>query len=694
MQRSIAHGMTFGLDEHVAAPAAAWLASQIVGGSYQQHYNSIINRLHSQESAFQEEHPYADWAGSLLGMVASPISKAAGPVYEALSAAKTSPFWAKAASLAGKAIFGAVEGGAAAGSMAHSPWDSQGIQHRLDEARVGAEWGAPLALAAPFIRGLRNTWRSFRPKSQVDRIAGDQVGEMAHATPQTQAPEAPRLPGMRFDAGSALNDPNVAANVRRFHETPRGATPGAELIADQGAAARQGYTAAGSTGMARPTASQVIVRAVRSAWDALRTEENRLWNVPDLRNLRPNLADLKRRIGAALDSLPYRDRAAIMGHGSLMNAIRDLAQMGPRDATLANINAARSDILKIARAIDDPAVSRAANAAAKAVLDSLEANPALKNNPAAADAYRRARAFTKMKWDTFGDKPFQDMVDTNAAGHYTANESTAAGKLFNFARGTASETIPGQMRRVIDTMDRMQRWWTTLQRAGTAAGDPNVAAQAKADLIEGARNYIVSHMMETAESVTMDMAGEHRVMWNQLARWIETNRDWIRRSGLFAKSQLDALEDLHHDATWAAKLDNLRAGKGSQTYQHLMQDPNIIKLFASPMFVRGIGLLGGLPGALLGRFNDAGIGLILGLGAENVGQKIMTSMYRVPIEQVRAKVEEALHDPQLLQDLRQPLSKMPSDRALAWVRSMLAAGIPGASASTDTLGKHPGARRH
>ena len=713
---TLVHGMTFGLDEHVAAPAAAYISSLLTGTSYTDNLNRILGRLHAGEEKFAEEHPYQSFGTEVTGAIASPISRLAGPLHQAIAAGKNAGILQRIASLAGHAMLGGGEGALASASMSHAPWG--GEQWRSD-VRQGTYLGAGLPLVAPIIRGLRNTWRSARPDSQVDRITGEQLDKMASTTPppagtpqgspgniprggmpgpappwpwQAKGPpapggEQPQLPGMRFDSGSALNDPAIAAEVRRFHETPRGAAPGADLISDQGAAVRQGYAAAGSTGMDRPTASSIIVRAVRNAWDALRTEENRLWNVPALRNLRPNLVDLHHRIGRALDALPYRDRAAIMGNGPLMNAIRDLAQMGPADATLANINAVRSDILKIARSMDDPAAARAANAAADAILRSFEANPALRNNPAASDAYRRARAFTAMKWDTFGHKGFLDMVDTNPQGHYTANEATAAEKLFNFSRGRASETVPGQMRRVIDTMDRMQRWWTTLQRAGQQAGDPRVARQAMEDLIDGSRDFIIRNMMDAAESSTLDRTANHRVIWHSLSRWIETNRDWIRRSGLFARSQLDALDDLHHDAIWAAKLTDLRAGTGSQTYQHLMQDANVIQLFASPMFIRGIGLLGGLPGAFLGRFNDAGIGLILGLGAENVGRKILTAMYTVPIEKMRAKVEEALHNPALLQDLRRPIRQMPTEQAIAWVRSILSAAVPGAAASLDTQGQ-------
>lgn len=681
--QAFGHGFTFGADEHVIPFLAAGMRHLATGEPFSSAYADVQHNMRLAQAGFAEQHPWVNAGAEIAGIAASPVNKLFGPLYEgadaiASGAKMLSPVWQKALSVAARIPVSAGEGATAAATMSHAPWGGEQWRH---EAAEGGYWGGGLGLAGPFFaRMLRGLWHSMTPGQQVERHAGETL-EKSASHPNVP-PEQPRA-GVPFDAASAQNDPGLAATTRRSNTLNDAAAK--DLEARQTKAVRDAIDRLGGTGMKQPEASESLAKGMRGAHDVMDDEIKRLWNTRAMRGVRPSMKDVRQTIADEIKQMPVADQLALRGNEEAREIIGRLNHMPDGATTLADLNSVRSDILKMARRASDPAVARVLNKTGEAILKGIENNPAMRRNAQALKDYQTARAFTKAVHDLFGDKSIARIFD-KTAGKYDIDDATAAKQLFGFGDKGGRERVPGQVAKIGQVMGKMEQWWKLLNHPDF---DPTRVTQARDELITGARDYIIRNLTDTFESATRDISGQHNVIWHRLADWIEANRDWVMRSKLFTRDQLQVMDDLHHDAVVAAKTQDLRGGKGSESYERLLRDSSIIRLFASPLFRAGAGGLGALIGSMFGGLGEAGIGALLGLGAENVGEHLLQRLYAVPRQQLITKVEEALRDPDLTHELRQKFADGKwSPKAIAWMRSVIAAGIPGAAASADTERQH------
>jgi hypothetical protein len=389
--------------------------------------------------------------------------------------------------------------------------------------------------------------------------------------------------------------------------------------------------------------------------------ENFLWNRPSIAAKAMDIPAVKGEIYNAGKSMPSRFHRAIGGHAGLRSVLEDLAAM-PNTAKLADLNDIRSDLLGIARTDAEPIIRKIAGDLAAAMLKAIERNPALRADPAAWADYVAARDFTHTKWNTIGQKPFQNIIKAGA------DDRRAGGSLFGFGNPISGERIPQGMSQVIDALEDIRDQWRVLATRGL---DPTVADAAARELGQGAVDYIINSMIQPVAAST---SGATAGQLNDLQQWIARNRGWLVSSRLLEPAQLDLLDNIATASKMGAAPANLRGGTGSETFERLMSNnnPRIIDIFSTALNKRIFAAGGAMIGSYLGHLGEAGIGFLLGSGVERIGLQMLHHMYEMPTEQLRAKLIEAANNPQIAADLMQTArqAKGFSDATIAWLRGL------------------------
>ena len=679
--QSVVHGATYGLDE-ILAPLPAAIARTVRQGiPFAQAYDQEVQAQRQQRTSFEQTHPVAGTAAELAGGIASPLNALAAPLFGVA---------APTASLGTKAITAArnVAASAGLGAAAGAGMTDGDLAQRASGAAQGAEVGGLLGTVIPALgAAVGGAIRAATPTRQVPRLAGQLLNEAASTSAPSAAPEVAPLPGFPIGAGASVNDPGLAALERRSNTLNDAAA--LQMQAGQNAAITRGATTAQpATGTrlayqaAPPDASGAIVRGMNNASGVIRQEEERLWTKPTIAAKTVDMPGLKQSVQRRLAALPARYHAVMQKESDLRSALNELANL-PADATLADINHVRSDLLGLARTLPPTEAfeKRVASEAASAILDAVESNPALRNDPQAWLDYQRARAFTARKWDVLGNQPFQSMLRLNRWGNQGVDERTAANSVFGFGGRNAGERVPQGVANVTRMLDDIQRQWSALQTGmvkGAGAFPPAVAQAARAELAQGARDFIVNSMLDAATTTARDFTDAQRTSLNRISDWIDTNRDWIGRSKLFNTDQLGLLDDIRKSAILGARTQNLRGGTGSESYERLVKDPKFIDLFTTPFIRWGAAVGGAGIGAMFGGLSEAGIGALLGMGAESIGQQFLQRVYQMPREALRQKLEEAIRNPVIARDVRMKASAPGriSPDTIRWARSILATQPP------------------
>lgn len=688
--QSLQHGFTMGLDEILAPLIPAAAESAATGKPFSQVYDDVVQQMRKPRAEFEQSHPYAATALSLAGSL--PTAELTAPLFSGVPAATRV---GQAVNLARNIVAGGAAG--AAGAFGMTDGD---IQARLRGAESGAELGGGLSAFAPVAGAVATRLNTaLRPNAAVDPLAGAVLRERAGLAPgaPTPAPEAPALPGMPLGVGGAFNSPGLAAQERLVN-----ATDDAGAIAQrtaQNASIRDAAAAlpTGAPGATLPEPAEASANAVRSlqrAHGVLKDEEERLWTAPALNAARPNAPLIRERVRQAIAALPQRFQQAIERNADVRNALADLERLGP-NATLADVNQARSDILAASRALPyaERFAKRAADDAGRAMLRAIESDPALRTNAAAMAAYQRARDFTRNMHEALEKPQFQRMLQAIDGNRKGLDPGTLANEMFKFAAGT--ERTPQGLQRVLGMLDDVRRTWT-----GLAAGNagvplpgltPAAAQAARTELAQGAREFVVSKMLDAASSNVRDQAGAQNLLMNKLSDWIDTNRTWIGRSGLFSQPQLDLLDRIRDASVQAQRTANLRGGAGSETFERLKGD-RYIDAFMGPFLgrVSGVGM-GALAGALATHlFGEAAIGGMIGteiVGAaagHAYGPTLLQRIYAVPRARLMERLNEAVRDPALAADLMRRAGEQLSPATRAWARSLLASAPAEQAARTLT----------
>jgi hypothetical protein len=691
---SLQHGFTLGLDEILAPLIPAAAESAATGKPFSQVYDAVQQQMREPRAEFEAQHPYAAAALSTAGAIGAP--NVFGPLFAG----------APASTLAGKTgnLLRNVGAGAFSGGVVGSTMTDGGLQQRLAGAEQGAVTGGVLSAAAPAVLGgAQRVLTALRPSASVDTIAGNVLRERAGLAPgdTVPAPAASPLPGMPIGAGSAFNNPGLAAQERLTNATDDAGA--LAQITAQNAAIRSAATMRQTSGvqLAQPMppaeASASVVTALQRAHGVLKSEEERLWTAPALTALQPDVPALISRVQRSVAGLPQRFQTALTKNSDVYGALQDLYNLKP-GASLADLNAVRSDILAASRSLpfSERFAKRAADDAARAVLDGIESNPAMRTNAAAQDAYQRARDFTRNMWAALDKPQFQKMLQATEGNRKGLDPGMLAAGMFKFSQGT--ERTPQGVQNVLDMLDGVRRTWGGLATANAGAAIPNLnpatAFAARAELAQGTRDFIVNSMLDAASSTVRDQSDAQRMLMNRLSDWVDTNRPWMARSGVFNADQIALLDRIRDAAVMAQRVQNLRGGAGSETFERLKGD-RYIDVFMGPMLGRltgaGTGMLAGAVATHLLGENAIGamIGAELsGAAAGHVaGQSLLQRLYAAPRAALLARIGEAVRDPQIAADLMKKSGAQIGPVTRQWARSLLVT-VP-VSQAARTLNPEP-----
>ncbi len=695
---SIRHGMTMGFDESVGAVPDALRISITEGIPFLEAYHRVQTHMKGGRQVFETQNPTAGTLGEIAG--------------GAVPALVTSPLYA-----------GAKVGGGALSSVGRSAWNTalnagQGAvsgfgqtEGDLYQKALGAVEGAKMGVLtsplAPVVKQVvRTAAPMVAPNVAANRVAGTELLKSTGGQIPTfqQAP----IPSFPLGVGGASNDPELAALERQARElndrraleqktaqnkaikdaatTQVGGTPS---IYSPGGGRTFGGTRLASGAMQPSEASARVVEGMQEAHDVLRDEANRLWTKPTMLGTQPDLPALKQRVDKSIGGMTQLTRREIAGSKELQDGLDLLANLEP-GSSLRDVNDVRSKMLDVARdPTQTPSVKRAAKELAQSVLDGVESNPALRNDPQAWRDYVQARNFTARMWDVLGYSQFQSMLLSNKFGNAAVDARTAAGKVFGFGKN-AGEVVPGGVDAIGNMLTDVQKQWAALNAAGQGGGfSPAVAQAAKVKLVQGARDYIVNSMLDAATSTVRDLSGEQGIILNRVSGFVDDNAAWIKKSGLFTQDQLDLLTNIGEAAKMGARPDNLTGGKGSPSYARLMRDPRFIDLLTTPAAKMGAAATGAAVGALLGHMGEAGIGALIGMEGVHFGPMLLGRLYGASNEALRAKLSEAMFDPAmatfLMQKANPANAKLATPEVKAFFKSWFAQQSGGEAQRIETM---------
>lgn len=677
---SLKHGASMGLDE-ILEPLVPALAETLrTGAPFSQAYDKAVSEQRQPRKEFERVNPALGTALEVTGGI--PAAVATAPLFGTAAPGAT---LGTRAITAGRNLAAGVSTGAASGAGMREG----GPEERLKGAEQGGVLGGIATAAVPVLSAIaRRVPTAVAPTASVDNLAGQALRERAGLAPHdpVPTPDVAPIPNMPIGSGAAFRSPGLAAEERLINagedagalaqRTQQNAAIGAAATGPQPGGARLAYP------MDVPEASRSVVTALQRAHGVLRDEEERLWTSPLLTAVQPDVPALVARVQRSIAALPERFQNAIGRNADVNAALHDLYSLPPT-ATLADINMVRSDILAASRSLpfSERFAKKAADDAARAVLDAIESNPALRTNPAALAAYQRARDFTREMRSALDKPQFQNMLQATEGNRKGIDPGTVAGQMFKFAQGT--ERTPEGVSRIIDMLDGIRRTWGGL---ATSAGgvplpglNPATAFAARAELAQGTRDFIVNSMLNSATATARDAAGNQGVVMNRLSNWIDTNRGWIARSRVFNPAQIDLLDRIRESAVMAARTENFRGGAGSPTFERLKGD-KYIDAFVGPLFGRTLQRGGGLAAGALAThiFGEAAIGgmvgqeLVGGAGGHGMANWGLNALYNGPREVLRQRVAEAIRNPVIAEDLMRNAGSSLSPETRAWGKALLA----------------------
>jgi hypothetical protein len=676
----VVHKVTMGFDEDASAIGGALWRHYTQGVPFTQAYTELKQEQRQQREDWEQRNPLtsdvAAGVGIGAGLAGGLARTATGQIVgrEGLGALFGSA--GPGATLGQRALtYGRNIGVSAALGGVSGFGETEGdLQQRLQAAQTGAEWGGALGVALPWgARVLQGIWRSMRPSAQIERKAGEQLEQMVSPT-STGAPRTPTftpapLSDFPLGAGSATGEPGLAAAEDMAAGVRGGARGAVDIRTGQQAGLLQEATEQRPWGrlasalMTPSEASGYLANGMRNAMQVFKNFERWLWTRPSLANA-VNVNQFQADVARWGQSMPVRFARAFAGHNPLMNIVRDLRDM-PAHATLADINDLRSEVLGISRTDADPQIRMIAGRFGDAMLRAIENNPALRANPAALADYQAARDFTRKMWNTIGQTPFQNIIKA------TSDDAAAGGRLFRFGRNISGERVPQGTRAIIDALNDIRDQWNTLGQSGLGTA----AERAGQQLRQTAIDYITNSMIQPIALAPRD-AGIYATHLNNLQRWMTTNSGWLTSSGLFTRTQLDMLRNMAEAARLGSRGANVRGPTGSHTFERLMaeRNPRIVDIFSTAMNKRLFTVGGTVLGGLFGHWGEAGIGALLGFGTESLGQTFLHHLYEMPAEALRAKMIEAVQNPQIAQDLMQRARNARgfSDATYRWLRGFSA----------------------
>lgn len=311
-------------------------------------------------------------------------------------------------------------------------------------------------------------------------------------------------------------------------------------------------------------------------------------------------------------------------------------------------------------------------------------------NPELVRDLKAARDFTRREHEVLDHAGFDAIFRRNSSGNETVVPGTALSKFYDFKNGVEK---PGSIDNLNKFLGDIKSEWLKLgieERAGTF--DPASIQQVRDDLVQNTRDYMISQFLAGVSSADVDLAGDRLVRLAQAARWLETNRAMLQKTGMFDASQIDLLQRWEQTARMIAAGAERGKPVGSPTFTRLA-GKNWADLFMGPLLRFGVrtgigGTIGFLTGGVVG---EEKLGAILGAEG-NVGDRIIDAFYRLPKEKLTEKLYEAAFDPVIAADLMKPANARTAagfrPATVRWLRAVLSA-VPAGTVARNPPAEAP-----
>ncbi len=597
-----AEGLTFGLSPHIAA-AARWLT----GTPYAEGLADA--RRYSKET--EEQLPGVATAAETAGGLAPGmgVAKLVG------SAPQGARLGAQLLRSGGSgALFGA------ANTAGHDIGQGTMRTFPVDVA-LGAGSGFGLGALGPLAQGSWNTgravWNTIKNATTDrgrDAVAGSVLREASGNVPYQ--PEASPLPGVTLRPAQATGNRGLASLERVIGSPPK--TANGDLV-QNGATSNQGRALTealvGPINAENYGPRELVnisgdrgTKAVRALNDALKTKADELWNVPELSSVRLNGEGIADRVRNSVAQWQPSFRNQIYGPESakLGAFMQDIQALGP-EASIADINAIRSRVLRVAReaaegAQPDSVRATAAGKLADDLLKAVEGDSAITGTtteaftpsmlkagvtepaqvavtPArndVAEAYQRARDFTRQHRTALDSPEINAILRENRSGNYSANDDTAFSRFFDTAGGTRAglEKLQG----LIDF--------------ARSSGQPKVADE----LVNAAQAHLRNLVARAGQSSShLDAAGRPTWNFSHGAQAAETILPAVRGTSALANA-VTPLEEAAATARMLARPSRAHGDFGSPTYDKLDKD----RLIAAMIGQGGSSAIGAVGGGIAG----------------------------------------------------------------------------------------------
>lgn len=464
-------------------------------------------------------------------------------------------------------------------------------------------------------------------------------------TPIEESPVGP------LNLAQATNNPEIAA--RADLAPSYNATANAALLKAQQEAIQKQIAKVG-TSAAAPDASAAFTTALRQGRQVAGSEESRLWTVPALAEAKITATPVQQAVNTAVAGMdPVLQNGMTPQLKALVNRLNGLTATTPNPSTFSNtapngllydlgpavakskippattvqdLNGIRSGLERIARTSIDGAERSMARELSGAFMHGMdqvpeiagrpavtrpmyeqvppgtpnpmvEISPAVASDPAITQAYQTARDYTRQMRTMFGTPDAAALLNKNAAGVFTKDASEGARQFFNFSNG--SPEGPQSIAQLSDFVGQLK----------SQPMAPQVAGQMR----DAARSYVASALTKAARA-------EDGQNFNPktMQDFLRTNGSWIKSSGLFEQSQIDAADALLDYTGMLRRPEQLLRQVNSATQPRAARQATFVDQIMNPTARHIIEAGGALTGAHQHGVIGGAVGMMIGGGFEKM----------------------------------------------------------------------------
>lgn len=644
------HAGTGGLSDKMDALLQTMGAADggVQEGSFSDRYHKNLTNVRNKYQDYEAENP--GWAGAkgaqAVGVVAPML--VVGP---AEAASKT---LLEASGKAAKA--GAVAGGA----YGFGGTDDSSLKQDVEATGAGAITGAAMGGTAPTAMGIAaSPFRiggraaSIFGKTGLETAAGRVIGDAATGAPTFD--KAP-LPGMSLTSGQSSNDPGLLWLERNVSQ----ATPkGAQLSADSAAKNNTAITGAvGQLSDQNTDASKAMSDALDAAYAKRKAANSALWTQADVSNTGGVSGfQFNNYIKKYVAALPVADQAAVPP--DIMAVMDKMA--AAKTQNLSDVQSVRSMLgsrATMASRAGDTNTARILNG----LSDQVESFVDMKaqNLGAKFPLYNQARADTRDLKQTFNQPPaVRAALGVDSQGADRVPVSATADHFINSSKG-APETFNSYLN-AIATKDP-----TTGKLTYDPAG------------MKAAQDAFAQKFLGTVINTGTDQNGTRLISPAKMQKFMD-DYSHVINSPLYTQPQRDLMGRIAKATQMASRTASSRPpGGGSDTFQKLQGD-KFIDTLIGPGASKLINVGSTAAGALLGSAHGPVEAVAGAFGGGKVGDMV-SSLFSAPREKAINLITEAMHDPQLAQDLMMKASNS-NAKLLPPPRRAKILGILGAQAA-------------